>query len=202
MSPRSPHNLNAFSDRRLDSVSAGTFGMLLFLAALSVLFGWTIGGYVYLRSLQPAWPPPGSPPLPMAGLWLSTLLIVSASLTMEWARRAARWDRQRTMRMALAATMALGALFLANQIHNWSSVWRVVVPPESKARVFTAVFYVLTGTHALHVVGGLILLGVVVWKAMRGQYTSAYYPGIRYSAMYWHFLDVVWLVMFTLLFLM
>jgi len=97
--------------------------------------------------------------------------------------------------------MILGSLFLANQAANWSAVAQVIVPPASRARIFLAVFYVLTGTHALHVIGGLVLLAVVTYKAFRGDYTSVYHPGVRYSAMYWHFLDAVWLIMFTLLFL-
>lgn len=192
---------NESQDRRLESLKAGTFGMLLFLLALSVLFASTIAGYLYLRALQPAWPPPGSPPPPMAGLWLSTLLILLASLSIEWARRSVRWDRRPQLRAGLILTMILGSVFLANQARNWSAVARVFVPPGSRAKVFLAVFYVLTGIHALHVIGGLVLLAVVTCKAFRGDYTSVYHPGVRYSAMYWHFLDAVWLIMFTVLFL-
>lgn len=193
--------MKPLQDRSEQAQSTGTFGMWLFLAALSVLFGWTIGGYVYMRNLQPGWPPPDSPRLPMAGLWLSTLLIVLTSVTMEWSRRAVRAAQGRASVRWLVAAGVLGALFLANQVYNWMQVARVVIPPESKGQVFAAVFYVLTGTHAAHVVGGLILLIVVGIRAWRGRYTSIYYPGIRYSVMYWHFLDIVWLVMFLLLFL-
>lgn len=192
---------DASPDRRPAALNAGTFGMILFLAALSVLFGWTIGGYVYLRSLQPAWPPPGSPPAPMAGLWLSTLLILLASASIHWALRSVRRHKAGALLAALVGTMVLGGLFLANQAHNWSSVASIAIPPESKGKVFAAVFYILTGTHALHVAGGLILLIVVTYKAWRGEYTSNWHPGVRYAAMYWHFLDVVWLIMFTALFL-
>jgi heme/copper-type cytochrome/quinol oxidase subunit 3 len=62
-------------------------------------------------------------------------------------------------------------------------------------------FYLLTGLHALHVIGGMVLLGAVTAKAFAGRYSATYHPGVTYAAMYWHFLDVVWLVMFVLIFL-
>jgi cytochrome c oxidase subunit 3 len=172
--------------------------MILLLVALSMIFGATILGYFYLRSGSPTWPPPTSPPLPR-GLWLSTGIILLVSVAVHWARRSVRRDRQGSLRIALVATGVLAVVFLVNQIRNWEAVRAVLIPPESKALTYTSIFYILTGTHALHVLGGLIVLGVVTWKAFRGEYSSVYHPGVRYSAMYWHFLDVVWLVLFFVL---
>lgn len=191
------------SARRFDAVSAGTFGMILFLIALSMIFGATILAYFYLRSDSPTWPPPDSPALPR-GLWLSTGIVLLLSVTVQWALRSVRWDRQGALRAALLVTAALATGFLVNQALNWQAVravWLETVPPESTAQTYTALFYVLTGTHALHVVGGLIVLAVVIWKAFRGEYSSVYHPGVRYSVMYWHFLDAVWLILFAVLWL-
>jgi cytochrome c oxidase subunit 3 len=185
---------------RIAGVGAGTFGMILFLIALSMIFGSTILGYFYLRSASPTWPPPASPPLPQ-GLWLSTALVLLLSVTVQWALRSVRWDRQRPLRATLVATGVLAIVFLVSQVRNWEAVRAVLVPPESKAQTYASLFYILTGTHALHVLGGLIVLGVVTWKAFRGEYSSVYHPGVRYSAMYWHFLDVVWLILFAVLLL-
>ncbi len=182
------------------SISMGTLGMILFLMALTMLFGSTIFGYLYLRSQFDTWPPPQSPPLP-GGLWLSTVLILATSVTIQWALHSVRWERPRALRIALVATGILGVLFLVSQAVNWYPLMQVVLPPGHKALVFTSTFYMLTGTHALHVIGGLIVLAVVTFKAYRGAYSSAYHPGVRYSAMYWHFLDAVWLIMFALLYL-
>jgi cytochrome c oxidase subunit III len=174
------------------------FGMILFLVALSMIFGATILGYFYLRSGSPTWPPPSSPPLPR-GLWVSTGMILLVSITVHWALRSVRRDRQGSMRAALVATGVLASAFLVNQVRNWEAVRAVLIPPESKAQTYASIFYILTGTHALHVLGGLVVLGVVTWKAFRGKYYSAYHPGVRYSAMYWHFLDVVWLILLAVL---
>ncbi|MFH0982206.1 MAG: cytochrome c oxidase subunit 3 [Planctomycetota bacterium] len=78
-------------------------------------------------------------------------------------------------------------------------------PPGPAATASTGMymfsFYLLTGLHGAHVIGGLVPLTVVTTKAFRGRYTRDYYPGVKYVAMYWHFLDVVWLVMFVVIFL-
>jgi heme/copper-type cytochrome/quinol oxidase subunit 3 len=186
--------------RKPDALDAGLFGMVLFLIALSMIFAATLFGYFYIRSGTPAWPPAGSPPLPRS-LWLSTVLIVLVSVAIQWAQRSVRRDRQAPLRAALIATALLATAFLVNQTLNWQAVKAAVIPPDSPALRFTSTFYILTGTHALHVLGGLILLAIVTYKAFRGAYSSARHPGIRYSAMYWHFLDAVWLILFALLML-
>ena len=74
-----------------------------------------------------------------------------------------------------------------------------VAPNATEVRYLLTSFYVLTGIHAAHIVGGLIPLIIVATRATTGRYTPAYYPGVRYTAMYWHFLDVVWLTLFVTL---
>jgi cytochrome c oxidase subunit III len=200
MSPRGLSHQADLPSGPADDAGLGMFGMILFLVALSMIFGATIGGYLYIRSGSAAWPPPGSPPLPR-GLWLSTIVILLVSVKIQWALRCVRRGRQRSLRAALIATGVLATLFLVNQALNWEAVRGVAIASQSPAMSFAATFYILTGTHALHVLGGLVLLAVVTVKAFRGQYGNTYYPGIRYSAMYWHFLDAVWLILLIALML-
>lgn len=198
MRPRDTIELGPAKARFPDMVGAGTFGMILFLVALSMIFGATILGYLYIRSGSAAWPPPGSPPLPR-GLWVSTVVILLASVAIQWAMYSVRRDRQGPLCAALIATGSMAVLFVVNQVRNWKAVMAVAVQPDSPVLGYTSTFYILTGTHAAHVLGGLILLAVVIRKAFRGDYSSVYHPGVRYSAMYWHFLDVVWLILFGVL---
>jgi cytochrome c oxidase subunit III len=208
----------------------GTFGMAVFLVALGVLFTASIVGYLFIRARAEAWPPPNSPPLP-AGLWVSTVVILLCSVSIHRALSSIRRDRQGVLIGALLITLLLGMVFLVSQTVNWvwlisqterlsqaisaeshgqgmqtaqSSLHTLSVPPTiariSSLYLFT--FYVLTALHALHVIGGMVLLAVVTIRAFAGRYSAAYYPGVKYAAMYWHFLDVVWLVMFVLLFLL
>ncbi len=175
---------------------AGKMGMLWFLASLSMLFAASLIGYVVVRVRQEAWPPPGMPSLP-SGLWLSTLVILGSSFTIQKALDCIRHESQKGLRTFLTATCFLGGVFLLLQTMNWYGL--VTAHLGITANLYAFTFYMLTGLHALHVVGGLLELGWVTGKAYRGCYSANYYPGVLYSAMYWHFLDGVWLILFTVL---
>lgn len=178
-------------DREVNPV--GVLGVSLFLVSLTILFIASLVGYFAIRFRAEQWPPPGMPELPF-GLWWSTLIILLSSLTVQLALWAVKRDLSGWMKTFLVVTLALGFAFLVNQWANWGDLLRIEIPPTINLYAFT--FYTLTGLHAAHVIGGLILLCVVCYKAFSGIYGSQYHPGITYSTMYWHFLDVVWVVLF------
>jgi cytochrome c oxidase subunit 3 len=170
--------------------------MGIFLVTLAVLFVAAIVGYVVVRMKATDWPPPGMPRLP-AGLGLATLVLIAASATVHASVRAIR-QGQRTMSTRwLAATLGLSVAFLAVQSWNWWGLIRLRMTAGSNLYAFT--FFMLTGLHAAHVVGGIALLAIVLARALRGRYGSGHHPGITYAAMYVHFLDAVWLVLFAVL---
>lgn len=180
---------------------AGKFGVGLFLVSLGVLFTASIIGYVVIRvQLGRAWPT-DLPALPSL-LWLSTAVLVISSGTMQWALHSVRHDRQRRFRVAMLTTTYLGIAFLLLQTWCWLE-WLVPISQrwhDSDAHRFAlAGFYVLTGLHAAHVIGGLIPMVIVTHRAMRDGYSSRFHPGVQYVAMYWHFLDAVWIVLFITL---
>jgi cytochrome c oxidase subunit 3 len=177
-------------------LGTGLLGMKLLVLALSMLFAASIVGYLFIRFRAPAWPPPGMPSLP-GTLWISTLIIVVSSLTMQSAVRAARADRQGPLRTAMLLTTVLGVAFLVSQTLNWFTL--VAANLTAKTNLYGFTFYMLTGLHAAHVVGGVIPLAVVTARAWRGRYSAVSHPGVQYCAVYWHFLAAVWLVLFTLL---
>jgi cytochrome c oxidase subunit 3 len=186
------------SDEGSGGASAGTrrFGMFLFLVSLSVLFAASMAGYLVVRLRAPEWPPPGSPPLP-AGLWASTIVLLASSGTMRWAEKAVREDRGDALRRALLLTLLLGVAFLVLQILNWSAMGSP--PKEGGSALYGFTFYMLTGLHAAHVLGGIGALSLVTAKARRGAYSSRNRSGVDSCAMYWHFLDVVWIILFVVL---
>lgn len=177
-------------------VSAAPLGMWVFLASLTMLFAASLVGYLVVRARAETWRPEGVPNLP-AGLWVSTAVIVLCSVAIHRAVVAIRNGRQQALVAALLATLALGVGFLVLQAFNWLQLWVADVTPRRGLYGFT--FYVLTGLHAVHVVGGLVPLAFTIWRAVRGRYTWAAHTGVRTVAMYWHFLDVVWIVMFIAL---
>jgi cytochrome c oxidase subunit 3 len=180
-------------------LAAGIQGMRWFIASLAILLGSVLVGYVSLRMLVVSGSPP-LPPLPR-GLWASTLLILASSGTFIAAVRAARRGDTGRLRRFLAFTLALGLAFLAVQTMCWLA-WigpmRDAVGQAERRFLLTG-FYVLTGLHALHVIGGLIPLAVITRRARAGRYTAEYHPGVIYTAMYWHFLDIAWIVVFATL---
>jgi cytochrome c oxidase subunit III len=184
---------------------AGRLGMTLFLAALGMLFAASMVGYLVVRLRAPAWPPAGSPRLP-GGLWISTLILLLSSGTMHLALSGVRGRKADPAAGAtggrphlwLWATFALGLAFLASQLLNW--IHLIVgshLPAQSNLYAFT--FYMLTGLHGAHVVGGLIPLAVTSIRGGRGRYTPLAHDGVLFMSMYWHFLDAVWLVMFAVM---
>jgi cytochrome c oxidase subunit 3 len=204
--------------RRVLVGGAGTLGIALLVLALSVLFAASLIGYLIFRSEFTA---PITVPLP-PGLWLSTLILLVSSGTMHAAWRSVRAGQSRRLRGALQATLLLGTAFLLVQSVNWLVVYgalhhvdqaltavaptlspmgglRAADAPLVEQRVLLAMFYVFTILHAIHVVGGLIPLAVVNVRAAQGVYSPNYYPGVRYCLIYWHFLDLVWLLIFLVL---
>jgi cytochrome c oxidase subunit 3 len=179
-------------------VSAGPIVMLLFLASLGMGFAALIAGFFVLRHQAEVWPPPDTPPLP-AWLWLSTALIVASSGSMHWAVVGARGGRPRRLQLGMVLTLALAVAFLVSQVVNWGLALAARMPPD--LNMFAVLFYLFTGLHGVHILAGLVPLTVVTIGAFRGRYAPDDHAGVRYCAMFWHFVDIVWVVMFAVLLL-
>lgn len=175
---------------------AGRFGVRLFLASLAPAFAALLVGFIVLRVRATEWRPADAPALPPS-LWVSTVLIMACSLAAHVACTAVRQDRLRAMRRALWLTLVLAVAFTVCQ----AIAWQAMVPSatQADAKLYMVTFYLLTGLHALHVLGGIVLQGWVIARAWRGAYWSYHHPGVTYAMMYWHFLDVVWIVTFAAL---
>jgi cytochrome c oxidase subunit 3 len=176
---------------------AGVLGMGIFLGTLSVLFLASIAGYLIVRTKAAAWPPPGMPRLPN-GLWLATGLLLAGSVTVHLALARIRLGQRTAAVRWLVATTTVAVLFLVVQAWNWWGLIAAKMTATTK-NLYAFTFFMLTGLHAAHVIGGVILLAVVTARAAKGRYGSGRHGGITYAAMYWHFLDVVWIVLFAVL---
>jgi len=175
---------------------AGLFGMWLFLVVLGVLFVSTILGYLVVRiDNGDAFVPPDAPK-PPALLLLSTVALLVSSVTMQRALAAARRGDPRQGSM-MAATLALAVAFLVVQGLAWRQMFEQNLAISDNLYGWT--FYVLTGLHAAHVLGGLPPMAITAFRASRCSYSADNHRGIAYCAMYWHFLDAVWLVLYATL---
>jgi cytochrome c oxidase subunit 3 len=167
-------------------------GVRLFILSEVMLFGAFFTAYFVLRAEAPAWPPLPDlerPELPLVGF--NTLLLLSSSVTMQWAvTRIGRGDAAGFKR-GLLATLMLGTVFLAIQGYEFASNGFGI-----SDGVFGSTFYSLTGFHGAHVLGGLLLMGVVANRARLGLVTRDHHTAVEGVSYYWHFVDVVWVVLF------
>jgi cytochrome c oxidase subunit 3 len=183
-------------------INAGEIGMVVFIAALSMFFAASVVLYLFMRHMHRPWPPVGFPALP-ASLWLSTLDIVCTSITVQGAVLAARRDDKVGLRRNLVATLILALAFLGLQSYAWYTIWQQMAAVAGAiGSSYLTMFYLMTGLHAAHVVGGLVPLVIITVNAYKGIYGSKKSAGVRFTAIYWHFLDVVWCVIFVVVYLM
>jgi cytochrome c oxidase subunit 3 len=172
-----------------------TLGILLFIVSEVMLFGAFFASYFFLRVVvsPPAWPPhPFELPVAVAGM--NTAILFSSSFTVHSALESIRRGNRNGMKLGLAATWLLGATFLFIQLNEY-----VHIGFSARDGAFGSIFYGLTGLHGAHVFVGLILLTVANIRAWRGHFgpDAKDHLGVEVPGIYWHFVDVMWLVVFT-----
>ena len=179
-------------------VDAPTLGMLLFIASEVMLFGSFFTIYFFARVVAgPAeWPPPPFH-LPVFVAGVNTAILVTSSFTMHWSLQAIKRGNRAGMQAGLVLTVALGLTFLLTQIREYS---RVGFSPQDGA--FGSTFYGLTGLHGAHVFVGLTILTFTTIRAFRGHFTPAQHRGVEISGIYWHFVDVMWIVVYTTVYIL
>lgn len=173
----------------------GRLALGLALLGITTLFAVLIAVALLLRRPAPDWRGSARPPL--GALWVSSALLLFSSLTAERAARRARAGHaaRRAVTRGLAASLALGLAFVAAQVALWLAWRRDGHVPAASG--YAAVFFSLTGLHALHVLGGLAFLGAL-WARWRGSAADPPAGSVRLGALYWHFMGVLWLVLVTL----
>lgn len=179
---------------RLDNRKLGVWA---FIGSESLFFAALIAMYMVYRGR--------SGPTPHEVLDINftaalAFILLMSSLTMVLALKAIREDNQRGLRIWLSATVFLGVLFLGGQVIEFTElvVHHHVTMTNS---LFGASFFTLTGFHGTHVAVGAIWLGAVLARALRGGFTSQNYMAVEIAGLYWHFVDLVWVVIFTLIYL-
>ncbi|MBE7940904.1 MULTISPECIES: cytochrome c oxidase subunit 3 [Ramlibacter] len=176
-------------------LSSGWWGMWCVVATEAALFAYLLFSYFYIASQAPApWPDGGPPPLGIAGT--GTLVIVLASLTVWWGERGIMRGEAGRLRLGLAATLALGVFFIGLQLHEWRGK-----PFTLSKDAYGSLFFTITGFHMAHVIAGLLGLAVLLVWSLLGNFDRRRHAAISIGAVYWHFVTVVWLVVFASLYL-
>ncbi len=181
-------------------VNPARIGVWLLVGAVAILFAAFSIAYLSRRHAAD-W---SVGPIPLM-LWINTAVLLMSSAAMEWTRASARWDSLDEVRTALTVTTALGIAFLVGQVIAWQQLVAAGIYMTTNPHI--AFFYLFTGTHAVHLVGGVGALLYALWKVRRGAASDEQVPAggaaaalVGPVATYWHFVDSLWLYLFVLLF--
>ena len=182
---------------RSSRVEAQMLGMLLFIISELMLFGAFFTAYFFIRVVadQP-WPAEGNE-LPVPVALVNSFILFSSSGTMHWALESVRKGNRRGLQMGLLSTFLLGLTFLCIQLNEYVFLG---FSPADHAQ--GTIFYSLTGLHGAHVLVGLMLLSFATIRAFRGHYTETEHRGVEVPGIYWHFVDVMWIFVFSSLYLL
>jgi cytochrome c oxidase subunit 3 len=187
-------------------ISNPILGMLLFICSEVMFFSGLFAAYFSVRATSIHWPPVtdsaalnehfnlhGEP-------WFAaalTLILVTSSFTCQFAVWAIRRDDRTGFVRNIAVTLVLGIVFLLGQLYDYSTIGFGVSDTP-----FGTTFYTLTGFHGAHVFGGAVMLSVVLYRGLAGQFSSRHHDAVEATSLYWHFVDVVWIALFSTLYIL
>jgi Heme/copper-type cytochrome/quinol oxidase, subunit 3 len=188
-------------DRR-EGISNPVLGMILFIASEVMFFVAWFWAYFSVRANAAQWPPEEFHEtlkiLPLVGP--ATILLILSSFTCQFAVWAIRRDDRTAFIRNMTVTVALGITFLIMQATDYTALGADGMTLSSGT--FGTTYYTLTGFHGAHVFGGVIMLSVVTYRGMAGQFSSKHHDAVEGASLYWHFVDVVWILLFSLLYLL
>lgn len=174
------------------------FGMVMFLIAESAIFLGLFTAYLIYRSMSPVWPPEGTPERELLLPAINSVILIASSFVMHQGQTAIRKNDVKGLQLWLGITAVMGAIFLAGQLYEYFHLEMGLT-----TNLFSSCFYVLTGFHGLHVTFGLLLIVSVLWRSReQGHYSSTSHFGVEAAELYWHFVDVVWIILFILVYLL
>jgi cytochrome c oxidase subunit 3 len=206
-----PHGLQHHFDSMEQQREASSLGMWVFLVTEILFFGGLFLAYTVYRSRYPLAFAEASRHLDITLGTFNTVVLIISSLTMALAVYFAALGRRKAIVLFLLATMALGGVFLGVKAVEYTHKFHDhLVPgpgfhfagPDARpAEIFFSLYFTMTGLHAAHMIIGIGLLTVLVLQARKGRYGPGYHTPVEVSGLYWHFVDIVWIFLFPLLYL-
>jgi cytochrome c oxidase subunit 3 len=193
---------------REGGISNVVLGMVLFITSEVMFFAGLFAAYFNVRAQAPAWPPKEFVGflewLPTAEeiipvVTVATILLILSSVTCQMALRGIARGDHRALVRGIAVTFVLGATFIVMQGFDYLMLYSKGLRLDSGP--YGTTFYTLTGFHGAHVIAGLVMLGVVLYRSMTGQFSAKHHDMVLATALYWDFVDVVWIVLFAVLYI-
>jgi len=201
---RPPDNVPVFP-----RLSAQMMGMYIFLASEVMFFGTLFGTYFYLFGSHNPWPPAGTHPVDWFPIpAINTIVLLSSGATCHVAHLGIQKGNRPRFLVWMVATIVLGIGFEIGQAYEFieklAPSWIGANGTEAMAfnvNPFATAFFTMTGFHGLHVLGGLVILCILLWRFQKGQFSARHHVGIAAGSIYWHFVDLVWVFLFGILYL-
>jgi cytochrome c oxidase subunit III len=192
-------------DRFMGHASALKIGTWIFLLSDAFSFGGLLLAYAILRAVAETWTPVGEPALGINFTAVLTFLLICSSVTMVLAVAAAREGRRNLTVRYLGLTILGGVLFLLGQVHEYFGIGSAGLIEQGlvfgrSPRATT--FYLITSFHGFHVFSGVVLLTIMLARTLRGTYDGGKYDAIEAAGLFWHFVDLVWILVFTFVYLL
>lgn len=182
---------------RPSGMSMPLLGMVLFIASEVMFFGGLFGAYFNIRADASQWPPAGLEKLNWHLPAVFTGVLILSSFTLHLALHAIRRGNTRALIKWTAITLLLGVIFLTGQLYDYSTLRFTI-----RDGVYGSTFYTLTGFHGAHVFAGLCYLFIVLVRGSTGQFSKFSHAAVEGASLYWHFVDVVWVVLFLILYVL
>jgi cytochrome c oxidase subunit 3 len=187
-------------------ISNPILGMLLFISSEVMFFAGLFAAYFSTRANfvdvngVKEWPPQQFADIlnPFSLILVATIILISSSFTCQMAIWAIRRDDRRGFIRNMGITFVLGVTFLLMQAYDYSLLFQDGLTMGSGP--FGTTYFTLTGFHGAHVFGGVIMLGVILYRGMTGQFSSRHHDAVEAASLYWHFVDVVWIILFSILY--
>jgi cytochrome c oxidase subunit 3 len=176
----------------------GWYGMVFFLASEAFFFANLIASYLYLHVRDGVFPEAAKLNIVLAGI--NTIILLSSSFPMHWAASGIAKGNRRRLSIGLLLTAILGTIFVSGQVAEYVLLINDGLTPGSA--IFGSSFFVMTGFHGAHVTAGVIFLLVLFFRSLRGNFSAESHFGVTAGEMYWHFVDAVWIILFSVLYVL
>lgn len=174
------------------------FGLYLFLIAETMIFLGLFVAFLMYKTMMPVWPPEGTPELELLLPGVNTIILVSSSFVMHKGQAAIKNNDVKGLQLWFGLTALMGIIFLAGQGYEYFHAEFGLT-----TNLFASSFYALTGFHGLHVTFGLCLVLAVLWRSLKAEhYSDKEHFGVEAAELYWHFVDVVWIILFVIVYLL
>ncbi|MGI9060818.1 MAG: cytochrome c oxidase subunit 3 [Ktedonobacteraceae bacterium] len=192
--------ITAVTEHQVAGRDINWWGMIFFIASEALIFANLIASYLYLEIRGGSWRLPNGDHLDWRYPLVNTIILLLSSIPVRFAGAGIAKGNRRNLVIGLTGTIILGAIFLGGQIYEYGSLFGESFTPQTQA--FGSAFFTLTGFHGLHVTIGVIFLLIMLIRSLRGDFTAKNHFGVQAAEMYWHFVDVVWVVVFSTVYLL